>query len=73
MSRVTEAALSDEDMCMIIANSPFGAGTRRVRVIPASLQAGYLGLITVLIHELGDAFHSVETEAEAFHRLVGSR
>lgn len=72
VSRVTEVALSEEEVFTIVTNSPFGAGARRVLVIPAPLQASYLGLIAVLIHELGDAFHTVETEAEAFQWLEGS-
>jgi len=72
VSRVTEVAFSEEDVFMIVANGPFGAGARRVLVIPAALQASHLGLIAALIREAGVAFRVVETEAEAFQWLEGS-
>ena len=54
VSRVTEVALTEDDVFTIVANSPFGAGTRRVLIIPAALQASNLGLIAAMIRELGD-------------------
>ena len=73
VSRVTEVALTEEDVFTILANSPFGAGARRVLVMPAALQASHLGLIAAIVRELGGAFHVVENEREAFHWLEGPR